>query len=156
MSRAKTGRKGHAYRHHADDDTGLEDRGDEKRRENGGEALHGVHQPHEGLVQPAAEVAGEHAEKDAQPHPDADSDDADHDGGLGADHDAREEIPTELVGAQWMGLRGALEPGLHGHFQRVTRRIAQAHGRRQQEERRDGEAGGEGDVPERAGRDPYS
>jgi hypothetical protein len=37
-----------------------------QRGQDGGKALDGVHQPHEALVEPAAEVAGQHAERDSR------------------------------------------------------------------------------------------
>jgi hypothetical protein len=72
----------------ADTQARPEDRAHQQCGQDGGKALDGVHQPHEGLVQPSAKVAGQHAEDDADPHADADRDHADHDRVDRAGHDA--------------------------------------------------------------------
>ena len=144
------GQEGHADGHHADGQARPEDGRHEESREDGRESLHGVHEPHEALVEPAAEVAGEHAERHADPHADPHRDHPDQDGGDGTGHDAGEEVAAELIGAERMGLRGALEPARDGHLEGIARRVDEAHRRRGEQGQGDHEADREGGVTSRA------
>ena len=144
------GQEGHADRHHADPQARAEHGAHQERGQDGGKALDGVHQPHEALVEPAAEVAGQHAERDPDAHADAHRDHAHHDRIDRPRHDAREQVAAELIGAQPVRGGRALEAPGDRHLERVPRRVDQAHRRRQDERERDREAEGERDVAERA------
>ena len=104
------GQERHADRHHADADARPEHRGDQERGEDGREALDGVHQPHEALVEPAAEVAGQHrraATPIPMPIPTAITPTRME--VTAPRHDAGEQVAPELVGAERVRFRRTLE-----------------------------------------------
>ena len=71
-----------------------------EREEQHGEAEERIHEPHQGVVGPAAEVARDDAEGEADDEAQGHREDRDDERGVGAEEHAPEELAPELVGPE--------------------------------------------------------
>ena len=109
--------------------------------------------PHQRFVDEAAARRGKGAERHADAHADADRDKRHGDRVAGADHDHRQDVAAEMVGAEPVRQRGRLRLVGDDQFGDVVGRPEEGDERHRRHQRRDGEADEEGAVAERLGQD---
>ena len=137
----------------ADGDDGVdgaraEDRGDHDRREQRRKGKDEIVEAHQRLVDKAAARRGPAAERNAEPHADPDRDQRHGDRIARADHDHRQHVAAEMVGAEPVRGRRRLHAVGDDQLGHVVGRPEERQQRHGRDQGGDDEAGDEGAVRE--------
>jgi hypothetical protein len=133
--------------------TAPEDGGDHDGRQQRGEGEDEIVDAHQRLVDKPTARCGKGADRHADTHADADRDQRHGNRVASADHDHRQDVAAEMVGAEPMGQRGCLRLVRYDQPGDVVRRPGVGGDCHRQDQQGDDETGNEGAVPERLGQD---